>query len=206
MLSATKRNTKAKRKRLSAETRRQQLLNFAVLTSAKNGLGNAKHAEIAKLAGVAVSTVFFYFPSVEVLNNAVIDEVEKTISLDHLSQIIAEQSNESLFDMLDKFIQTYDQLIVDNNDCVVLFLQWGCSINNSMWPRYHDYRNKQLATLTKSLQLSQQRGEIRSDLDLDTTAKIIAAQLKMLLNMRCFPDTEQAIKETTLYLRNYLLK
>ena len=43
---------------------------------ARRGLGAARHAEIAKEAGVSVPAVFFYFPTREELVTAVLDEVD----------------------------------------------------------------------------------------------------------------------------------
>ena len=53
------------RKRLPPDERRAQLLAIAIDVFAERGLGAARHAEIAERAGVAVSTVFVYFPTRE---------------------------------------------------------------------------------------------------------------------------------------------
>jgi TetR/AcrR family hemagglutinin/protease transcriptional regulator len=65
----------AKRTRLSPEERRGQLLEAAVELFAEKGIGEAKHADIAKRTGVSVATTFVYFPTREVLIESVLDEV-----------------------------------------------------------------------------------------------------------------------------------
>src|SRR5215510_2353636 len=64
-------------RRLLPTERRAQLLICALRVFARRGLGEARHGEIAKEAGVSVPTVFFYFPTRNELVNAVLDEVER---------------------------------------------------------------------------------------------------------------------------------
>lgn len=66
---------KAIRKRLSPEERRQQLLETAIDLFAERGLGEAKHADIAKRAGTSTPTTFVYFPTREALLADVGDEI-----------------------------------------------------------------------------------------------------------------------------------
>src|SRR6185369_60404 len=64
-------------RRLPPTERRTQLLTCALRVFARRGLGEGRHAEIAKEAGVSVPTVFFYFPTRADLVQAVLDEVER---------------------------------------------------------------------------------------------------------------------------------
>ncbi|WP_262690921.1 TetR/AcrR family transcriptional regulator [Kordiimonas aestuarii] len=66
---------KVKRTRLSPEERKGQLLEAAVQLFAEKGIGEAKHADIAKRTGVSVATTFVYFPTRDVLIESVLDEV-----------------------------------------------------------------------------------------------------------------------------------
>jgi len=67
---ATKR---ARARRLDPSERRPQLLQCAIRVFARRGLGGAHHAEISREARVSIPTVFFYFPTREVLVMAVLD-------------------------------------------------------------------------------------------------------------------------------------
>lgn len=71
-----------KRTRLSPDERRRQLLDAAVELFAERGIGEAKHADIAKRTGVSVATTFVYFPTREALIDAVLDDVaERNLSV-----------------------------------------------------------------------------------------------------------------------------
>jgi TetR/AcrR family hemagglutinin/protease transcriptional regulator len=72
--------SKAGRKRasrLSPQEREQQLLQLGVKAFAEKGIGNAKHADIAKAAGISVPTVFDYFPTKDALVNGILEEVAR---------------------------------------------------------------------------------------------------------------------------------
>jgi len=65
------------RTRLSPEQRREQLLAAAIDLFAERGFGEAKHADIAKRAGVSTAATFVYFPTRDELLMAVVDEVAR---------------------------------------------------------------------------------------------------------------------------------
>jgi len=72
--------SKTRRKRaprLSPDEREKQLLQLGVKAFAEKGIGNAKHADIAKAAGISVPTVFDYFPSKDALVNGILEEVAR---------------------------------------------------------------------------------------------------------------------------------
>ncbi|WP_262694826.1 TetR/AcrR family transcriptional regulator [Kordiimonas aquimaris] len=69
--------TKKTRTRLSPEERREQLLQAAIDLFAERGFGEAKHADIAKRAGVSTAATFVYFPTREELLIAVVEEVAR---------------------------------------------------------------------------------------------------------------------------------
>ncbi|MCK0068719.1 TetR/AcrR family transcriptional regulator [Kordiimonas laminariae] len=63
------------RKRLSPEKRKQQLLEAAIDLFAEKGIGEAKHADIARRVGISTAATFVYFPTREALLEEVVDEV-----------------------------------------------------------------------------------------------------------------------------------
>ncbi len=67
--------TKQVRKRLNPDERRKQLLETAIDLFAERGLGEAKHADIAKRAGTSTPTTFVYFPTREALLADVGEEI-----------------------------------------------------------------------------------------------------------------------------------
>lgn len=76
MGSSTLRKRAAK---MSPEMRKRQLLEAAISVFADKGIDGAKHADIAKHAGVSVPTTFAYFPTRDELIRAVLDEVAEVI-------------------------------------------------------------------------------------------------------------------------------
>ncbi|MGY9016511.1 MAG: TetR/AcrR family transcriptional regulator, partial [Rhodospirillales bacterium] len=73
--------------KLSPEKRREQLLRCGLKVFALRGIGSARHAEIAEEAGVAVPTVFSYFPTREVLVRDVLAEVDAFLTQALLSAL-----------------------------------------------------------------------------------------------------------------------
>jgi len=65
----------AARKRLNPEARKQQLLEAAIDLFAEQGIGEAKHADIARRVGVSTAAIFVYFPTREALMAEVVDEI-----------------------------------------------------------------------------------------------------------------------------------
>jgi len=192
-----------KRVRLSAEKRRQQLLSFAVSTTAKNGIGNAKHTEIAELSGVAVSTVFFYFPTVEILNSAVLDALEELLAEISLERVYKENPNLPLIDLIEIYFSESCDILLKQPDYAVIFLEWGVSINNDSRERYKAFRSGYIALISKILKQIVEKGNLRSDLNLQDTAIMLIAVLITLLRMKFFDDSKGAITEIFTCLDNY---
>ncbi len=199
-------SNKTKTKRLNGVVRRQQLVDFAISLTAQKGIGQARHADIAELAGVAVSTVFFYFPSVEILNNAVIDEVEHVINRVCLNEIIINDQDSELSALLDFYYKIFKDLIISNKDVITIFLEWGSTINSIAWPRYLAFREKHIILTKETLVRSKAKGELKDGLDLDASAVLISSVLSTIFRMSFFNDSQSAIKELNKALRNHISK
>lgn len=63
------------RKRLHPEERREQLLEAAIEQFARQGIGETKHADIARAVGITTAATFKYFPTRDALVTDVIDAV-----------------------------------------------------------------------------------------------------------------------------------
>ncbi|MEH6581197.1 MAG: TetR/AcrR family transcriptional regulator [Halioglobus sp.] len=79
--SATKpTRSKSQRRRAvrsSPEKRKRELQEFGVKAFAAKGIGNANHADVAKVAHVSVATVFTYFPNKKALVDGILAEVAR---------------------------------------------------------------------------------------------------------------------------------
>ena len=205
-MSSSSNKPKTKRKRLNAVARRQQLIDLAVSITAQKGLGQARHADIAENADVAVSTVFFYFPSVEILNNAVIDEVENVVNSVCLNEIEINEQNSELSTLLNVYFKTFKDLINNNKNFITIFLEWGSSVNSFAWPRYLVFRDKHIAFTKEALIRANAKGELKEGLDLDAIAILISSVLSTMFKMSFFDGSQPAIKELNKSLRNHIFK
>ncbi|MFC3052987.1 TetR/AcrR family transcriptional regulator [Kordiimonas pumila] len=66
-----------RRTRLSPEARKKQLLVVAIDLFAEKGIGEAKHADIARRSGMSTASTFVYFPTRDALLLDVSDEVSR---------------------------------------------------------------------------------------------------------------------------------
>ena len=206
MTSVLDKKPKSKRTRLDPEKRRQLLLDVAVTVTAKSGLGRARHADIAKLAGVAVSTVFFYFPTVDHLSKAVIDEVENVFTSIPSTISIDITSKESFSATLKKHEQYFDHIVKQNVDSASIFLEWSNAVTNPLWPVFLKFRSKYLELIRKSLMQAKLQGELKDNLDIDAITIMISMLLMLVFKMKYFGDTDTAVKEVFQCISNHIFK
>jgi TetR/AcrR family hemagglutinin/protease transcriptional regulator len=138
----------APRKRLSRTKRRQQVLDFALVAFARDGIGRAGHTQIAELAGVSVPTVFKYFPTRVALLGAVLGKVER-----HLLKLVREAHADtpSVHDAFHAHIHAWMRLTREETDIFKIWLEWSASIRDDIWPRYLKFESRVLEILVKTL-------------------------------------------------------
>lgn len=152
-MPANKTTPAPKRRRLSPEDRKKELLDSAVRVAADIGLGKLVHAEIARANKVAVATVFLYFPDAESLVRAVVDEV---------GIFYREQCDQHLTgrDASPDDLREYSNAFVDSIDThpqyAAVFLQWAASVGNEhgiwdMFLEHISYLEKKIARRVKAL-------------------------------------------------------
>ena len=136
---------KSGRKRLNPEERRQQLLEAAIDLFAEKGLGEAKHADIARRVGVSTAATFVYFPTREALLGSVVDEVGRFF-LDLLKGVEPHKNGAP------EILKTlaYRTLEAEENhpNYVRVWLDWGTRFDSSMRARYLAYQDKVLSLLS----------------------------------------------------------
>lgn len=152
-MSAKQTTPAPKRRRLSREDRRKELLDSAVKIAADIGLGKLVHAEIARANNVVVATVFLYFPDAESLVRAVVEEV---------GIFYREQCDQYLKagDASPHDLQAYSNAFVDSIDThpqyAAVFLQWAAAVGNehgiwSMFLKHINYLEKKITRHVKAL-------------------------------------------------------
>lgn len=129
--------SKQQKKRYPPEERKRQLLDIAVEVFADQGISAARHAEIANRAGVAVSTIFFYFPTRDDLVDAVLGETERVFG-DLPQKIDIDPGTPAIRRILHIFLEYIDRY---PNHSRILF-EWSASIREAVWPRFLKLQEK----------------------------------------------------------------
>jgi len=167
--------------RLDQAERRAQLLQCAMRVFARRGLGAARHAEIAKEAGVSVPAVFFYFPTREELVTAVLDEV------DHFLMKMAEDLHTTegpAPEVLLAHARAFAASVDTHPDYARVWLDWSTAIREEMWPRYLDFQERIVAVLARTIRRWQNERGAASDVDIDDDARLMVAAAHMVAQMK----------------------
>jgi len=155
---------------------------------ARRGLAGAHHAEIAAEAGVAVSTVFVYFPTREALVGAVLDEVERFL-LD-----MAERAHSATGPSAQIFrthVAAFAASVDTHRDRARVWLDWSTAIREDVWPRYLAFQERIIAILAATIERGQREGEISLKVDPEDDARLIVGAAHMITQMK-FTDQPAA--------------
>lgn len=169
---------------LSPEQREQQLLQCAIKAFADNGIGRANHAQVAKLAGVAVPTVFSYFPNRESLVDAVLEHIEATL----LGIVSAEADNHDItaFQKLLTLLSDYIDSIDDNPDLVKVFLDWTTSYEDSLAAKFQTYLNKLVVILSAIIEEGRSKNEFGPDVNPVDASLMIYSSANVLAQIQFY--------------------
>jgi TetR/AcrR family hemagglutinin/protease transcriptional regulator len=151
-----------RRTRLTPAQRTAQLLDNALKVFARTGLASGVHAQVASEAGVAVSTVFLYFPTREALVDAVISEIDRFL-VKLVANIADSQAPaiEKLLAILRKFSVTVDTA----PDYIKIWLNWSTEVDDATWARYVDFQDRIIAAFGDIISKGQATGEINRDVN-----------------------------------------
>lgn len=169
---------------LSPKDRRRQLLRCAISAFAANGLGRGTHAQVAKLAGVAVPTVFAYFPTREDLVYAVLGEIESNL----LGIIRAELRREELtaFQKYQNLLSNYILAIEDDPDIIKVFLDWTTSFEASLAMKFQAYLEKLVDLLKTIVEEGQRKNEVSRDVNPVDAALMIYSSANVLAQIKFY--------------------
>lgn len=171
-----------KRKRMEKSERRAQLLESAVQAFAERGLERATHADVARLAETSVPTVFAYFPSRDLLMDAVLDDVEHfLLRLVHEGTTLGQSPADKVFECIWRFAESTRT----HSAHVRVWLDWSTAVREHVWPRYLELQDRFIAAYRVILAQGQTEGSIDASLDLDDAARIIVGEGHMVVLM-CF--------------------
>jgi TetR/AcrR family hemagglutinin/protease transcriptional regulator len=177
--AARSRRTRAAR--LAPGERRTHLLACALRVFAARGLGAARPADVAADAGVALPTVFHYFPTREALVDAVLDAVERTLA--DVVERLARRRDPAparLAQIARAFADTVDR----HPAAARIWLDWSTAAGGALWPRYLVYYDRIHAVLATTIRRGQQARELRGDVPAADAARLFIASAYVIMQMK----------------------
>lgn len=183
-----------KRTRLSKTARRRQLLDLAVTLCATLGISGVSHADVAREADVSVSTVFSYFATRRIMINAVFREVQR-----YSRCVMMDVSRDSpprtiLFNMLWSGINSAP----DESRYLKIWVEWGSSFRNDVWPQYIKAQRKAAAIMKEVLAEGQMSGSIDAEIDIEIASRILADGSRSVASMY-FMEADKKIIEALVW-------
>jgi TetR/AcrR family hemagglutinin/protease transcriptional regulator len=187
-----------KRRRLPREERRAQLLEVAIDVFADRGLGAARHAEIAERAGVAVSTVFVYFPTREDLVDAVLDGVADFFL--EAAERLHGQDKDCVEILRDVGVE-FRRFVETHRSRAIVWLEWGAAVREDVWPRYRAFSDAIIAITRRTLERGQREGSVPKHRDTESLARLFASSSQSIARLQLGggdPKTVSRFQETIL--------
>ena len=123
-----------KNSRLPPKERKKQLEKFIIKATADHGISRVTHSQVAKLAGVSVSTVHFYFKRRQDLVKSAIKQVEDYLIEIFTVNLDQDSAQGALTDLAAAFLKTG----FESPDLIKVWLDWSAGIREDVWL---DYQN-----------------------------------------------------------------
>ena len=175
-----------RRRRLSPQARRSQLLECALHAFADEGLSGAGHARVAELAGVSVPTVFHYFPTREALVDAVLEEVEAFFAS---LAVEIHASDESPSAVLVAHGLAFLDSVDSHPDQIRVWLDWSTAIREHVWPRYLAFQERLVGIVAGTIERGRRDGGTPAHVESDSAARLFVGNAHMAAVMKFAPDT-----------------
>ena len=168
--------------RMAPDARREHLLSAAIRVLAAKGIGDSRHSDLAQAAGVAVPTVFHYYPTKACLHSAVFSEIARFL----LEDIVAPQfdSAASAPVVIENILMTFCDAIDTHPDHVRVWLEWSVSIRAGVWDAYLVFYRQALAAIGALIDRGQAQGAIQAQIDSDAAARVIVGLAHMIVQMK----------------------
>ena len=179
----------ANRPRMSPTERQAQLLVVAITIYGRMGVERAGHGDVAKLAGVSTATVFNYFPTREVLTDAVLDAVKASV-LDNFEKTAPELTGRP---RLMALASAFNTLIDTQPDIVKVLLNWSVSFGTDTRPRFMEFQEEVLNRLYAATTDSAREGHKGERAD----ARIIFGAATTLAMMKLDDSAPETIAKFT---------
>ena len=121
-----------KKLRLPPLERQEQLEKFIVKAVSQNGISRVTHSHVAKLAGVSVSTIHFYFKHRQDLVDSAIKQVEDFL----IDMFNVNLGQDSVVTGLTDLAAAFAKEGFENPELIKVWLDWSAGINQNVWRDY----------------------------------------------------------------------
>ena len=167
--------------RMPPEMRLAQLISCAVRVFARNGIGNAGHAQVADEARVSTPTVFLYMPNRQALIDAVLSEVDRFLV--DLIEIAAARGSTASGKFL-AITRGFANATDTHRDHVKVFLNWGAVVHEETWPQYVEFQDRVIARFESIIDDGVARGELSSSVNSISGSHLIMGSANMIAQMK----------------------
>lgn len=185
--------------RLSIPQRRAHLLACALKVFARKGIGVANHADVAAEAGVAVPTVFGYFPTRADLLTEVVLEVERFIlGAAREAASSSDSASAQMIAVLRDFADSFDA----HPEYARIWVNWGSSFQEDVWPLYRKFVQGVINLHRDIISAAQKRGELGEDVDPEMSAFLFIGASTVIIQMKMEQRDPKSIArylETTIH-------
>lgn len=175
-------HTRPRARRLPPAERRQHLLTCALRVFARRGIGEARHAQVAHEAQVALATVFVYFPTRQALVEAVLDEVARFYV--EMAQRIHSQRDLAADQVLLQHAREFSASVARHQDYARVWLDWSTSIRDPFWSRYLEFQQKVVELIVATIERGQREGSLRGYIDPRFAALFVVSAAHMVAQLQ----------------------
>jgi TetR/AcrR family hemagglutinin/protease transcriptional regulator len=166
---------------MAPDDRRALLLRHALAVFARRGLGGARHAEIAKDAGVSVAATFVYFPTREDLVDAVLAEVERF----YLAQAEAIHAGTlPASRVLLEHARAFAASVASHPDYARVWLDWSTAFRDEVWTRYLAFQARMVRLLARTMRRGQRDGSVDAAVAVEDEAQLLFGGAHMVAQMQ----------------------
>ncbi|WP_454888476.1 TetR/AcrR family transcriptional regulator [Sphingobium herbicidovorans] len=180
--------------RMSPSQRRDLLLDAAINIFGRDGIGFARHAGIAKQAGVALATVFHYFPTREKLVEDVLAAVRRFFIEDVLDPPLAVASDtpETLLAILMRFCDSIDS----HPAHAQIWLEWSTVVRAEIWASYLDFYEELTSSICEVVRRGIDAGTFRKELRPMDAARVTVGLAHLVAHLKFSGKARADIEQT----------
>ena len=185
---------KPRAKRMSPEARHEQILSAGISAFAERGLANATHADIAERIGVSIPTIFHYFPSIENLQQAVLQAIHRYF-VDEMIAVRLKTEGPA-YERIESLLLTFQEQIDQNSEYVTIWLEWSGFTRGLIWQLYLEFYKEAVAGLRKMLLQGRVDNSVSSTINASDAARVIMGMAHTIAHMRFAGSSKRTVENT----------